>query len=256
MRISRHDLLAALAVLALGLAAPGAGAQDLTILSGGAVKAGLTDTVPAYEKATGRKVTIDYAPVGALMKKLAEGATPDIVMITTDVLAEAEKRGFIVPGSVKEVGRVGVGIAVHEKAPLPDISTADAVKRTLLAARSIVYINPATGTSGRHFAQVLQNLGIADAMKPKTTLLEGGYVVEAVGRGEIELGIHQITEILPVKGIKLVGPLPEALQKVTVYIGALTPKARDPEQARRFLAHLQTPESRQAFAKRGYMAGP
>jgi len=233
-----------------------AGAAELTILSGGAAKAGLGEAIPLYEKATGQKVVADYAPMGPLMRRLGEGNAPDLVVVTTDVVGEVEKRGHIVASSVTEIGRVGIGVAVHESAPSPDTSTPEALKKALLDARSLVYINPATGTSGRHFAQVLQTLGIAEAVKAKTTLGEGGYVVEPVGRKEIELGVHQISEILPVKGIKLVGPLPAELQKVTVYVGAVTTKARDGAQARQFLAFMQTPEVRKAFAAKGYAAAP
>ena len=100
-------------------------------------------------------------------------------------------------------------------------------------------------------AQILK--GRAEAMKPKTRLGDGGYVVEPVGRGEIEIGVHQITEILPVKGVKLVGPLPAALQKETVYVAALTPSAKDPGRARAFLAFLRAPETRAIFATRGFI---
>src|SRR5205807_6774776 len=111
-------------------------------------------------------------------------------------------------------------VAVNENAPLPDISTPEAFKRSLLAARSVVYIDPKTGTSGKHVAEILQRLGIADEVNRKATLGQGGYITEPVGRGETAPGIHQISEILPVKGVRLVGPLPAELQKYTVYVAA------------------------------------
>ena len=115
-------------------------------------------------------------------------------------------------------------------------------------------INPATGTSGKHLALVFQKLGVYDAVKPKMVLMDSGYAVAPVGRGEADVGIHQITEILPVPGVTLVGPLPGSLQKVTTYVGAVGAKAKNPEAARRFLAYLRTPPARDAFARRGYVA--
>lgn len=247
------DFVVSALTAALIFAAPAAGAADITILSGGAAKAGLSDAIPIYERAAASKAVIEYLPMGPLLKKLGEGSMPDVVVLTEDVIGEARAKGFIVPGTETEIGRVGIGLCVNEAAASPDISTAEKFRSALMAAKSIVYIDPKIGTSGRHLAEVFQRLGIADAVAAKATLGTGGFVTEPVGRGEIEIGIHQITEILPVKGAKLVGPLPPDLQKVTVYVGAVAAKARDPEAARRFLAEMRKPEIRAAFAKRGYM---
>ena len=184
---------------------------DLTIYSGGAVKSGLSEAVELFQKEKGAKVELTFMPMGPLIKKLDEGLTADILVLADDRVPSAADK--IERSAPIEVGRVAIGVAVNEKAAAPDISTPEAFKQALLAAKSIVYIDPARGTSGAHVAKILDQLGIAEAVKGKTTLGQGGYVVEPVGKGEIELGIHQITEILPVKGVKLVGPLPSALQK-------------------------------------------
>ena len=228
----------------------------LVVFSGGAVKSALTDTITAFEKSAGQRVSAEFAPMGALRKKIEDGAKADVLVLASEVMDEAERKGWVAPGTAVELGRIGVGVAVNEKAASPDISTPDAFKATLLAAKSIVMINPATGTSGRHLAQVFDQLGISDALKPKTTYLEGGYVVERVGTGEIEIGLHQITEILPVKGVKLVGPLPGPLQKVTIYAGAVTKSAARPDDAQRLLAFLRTPEMQATFAAKGFLAAP
>ena len=230
--------------------------NTLVVFSGGAVKSALTDTIAAFEKSAAQRVSAEYAPMGTLRKRIEDGAQADVLVLASEVMDEAERKGWVVPGTAVELGCIGVGVAVNEKAASPDISTPDAFKATLLAARSIVMINPATGTSGRHLAQVFDQLGISDALKPKTTYLEGGYVVERVGTGEIEIGLHQITEILPVKGIKLVGPLPGPLQKVTVYAAAVTKSAARPDDARRLLAFLRTPEMQATFAAKGFLAAP
>lgn len=249
----RSGLMRSLVAACLAFSSGAACAGEISLLSGGAAKAGLADAIPLFEKASGDKAKVDYLPMGPLMKALGEGRAPDVVVLTEDVVAEARSKGFIVAGTETEIGRVGIGVCVNEKAPAPDISTPEALKAALLAAKSIVYIDPKIGTSGRHLAAVFSKLGILEQVNAKATLGTGGLVTEPVGRGEIELGLHQITEILPVKGAKLVGPLPAALQKVTVYIGAVNAKAKDAEAARRFLAAMRTPEVRAVFAKRGFM---
>lgn len=245
------------AALGLVMALPSlpVAAADLVVWSGGAVKSAVSEALADYGKASGAKVVADFAPMGALTKRLAaDPAAADIAILSAEVMVDAIKQGWVQAGSVTEVGRVGVGVAVNEKAPSPDISTVAAFKATLLAAKSIVMVDPTTGTSGKHLAEVFAKLGVADEIKARTTYLAGGYVVEPVGRGEIELGLHQITEILPVKGIKLVGPLPAELQKVTIYQAAITAKARNMESAKAFLVHLQAPAVRAFFANKGFMS--
>lgn len=252
----RHVWQLALVFVLLVPATARASEAELVVLSAGAVKSALTEVIAAFERTSAIRVKAEFAPVGVLAKRLREGAKADIIVLSAEGMGEAEKNDWVVGGSAVEAGRVGIGVAVNEKATAPDIATPEAFKATLLAAKSIVMINPATGTSGKHLAQVFETLGIAEALKPKTTYLEGGYVVELVGRGEVEIGLHQITEILPVKGIKLVGPLPASLQKVTVYVGAIGKTAARPDDAARFLALLRTPETRALFASKGFMAAP
>jgi molybdate transport system substrate-binding protein len=244
--------LAALCAAALAAALP-VQAAELRILSAGAAKAVIADAIPPFEKASGHKVVIEYMPVGPIMKRLAEGEQRDIVVLSEETMKEAAAKGWTAPAGVAEVGRVGMGVAVKEGAPLPDIATTEAFKKTLLAAKSIVYIDPTRGTSGKHFASVLEKLGIAAEMKPKSKTMEGGFVAEAVAKGEAELAVHQITEILPVKGIKLVGPLPPELQKITVYQAAATTKARDAAAAEAFLDNLKTADVRALAVKKGFM---
>jgi molybdate transport system substrate-binding protein len=144
---------------------------------------------------------------------------------------------------------VGIGVAVHEKAPLPDISTPEAMRRTLLAAKSIVYINPKTGTSGKYVEDMLARLNILEQMKPRTTLVNEGYAVAPVGRGEVELGIHQISEILPVPGVRLVGPLPAEFQRYTVYVAV---PMNDRAAVKDLVSHLTSAQARERLTKAGY----
>jgi molybdate transport system substrate-binding protein len=243
-----RSLLAAAVAAIAGLAMSTVAAHaDLTIYSGGAVKSGLEEAATV----TKTKVTLEFAPMGPLMKRLADGLAGDVIVLSDDRMAEAA--ASVDAATITEVGRVAMGVAVHESAALPDISTPEAFKQTLLAVKSIVYIDPTRGTSGAHFAKVIEQLGIADAVKAKATLGTGGAVVEPVGRGEIELGVHQITEILPVKGVKLVGPLPAELQKETLYQGATLKGSAKTDEARLFLAFLRSPAIRATFKAKGFV---
>jgi len=249
--ITARRVLAVFALIAL--AAGHAGAAELRILSAGAAKAVLAEAIPAFEKKTGHTVNADYSPVGPILKRLGDGEQRDVIVLSAETMSQAVAKNWAAPGAA-EVGRVGMGVAVKEGAPMPDIASAEAFKKTLLAAKSIVFVDPTRATSGKHFASVLEKLGIADTVKAKLIIKDGGYVAEAVAKGEAELAVHQITEILPVKGIKLVGPLPADLQKVTIYQAAATTKARDPAAAKAFLEFLRTPDVRAIAAKKGFMA--
>jgi molybdate transport system substrate-binding protein len=223
------------------------GAQELRVLSGGAAKS-LVD--PLAATFAHGKVEVQYQPMGRLLESLAQGAEVDLVIVTEETLPRLEREKRVQRGA-KPVARVGIGVAVNEKAASPDISTVEAFKRALLAAKSVVYIDPKVGTSGKHVAEVLERLGIAERVNAKATLGQGGYIVEPVGRGEIELGIHQISEILPVRGVKLVGPLPRELQKYTTYVAAPVKQSR---LVLDFIDHLTGAEARKRLAAAGYSA--
>ena len=171
----------------------------------------------------------------------------------TDVaIDDAIRDGRVVAGSRTDLARTGMGVGVREGAPRPDIATPEAFKATLLAAKSLVYVDPAQGaTSGIHFKSVLERLGIADAVRAKTQLVPGGYPAEKVAKGEVEMVVHQISEIVPVKGVAMVGPLPGDLQKVTVYSAGLAARSRQPAVGRAFMAFLARPAFRPKFAAAG-----
>jgi molybdate transport system substrate-binding protein len=216
-------------------------AEELRVLSGGAAKSLVEPLAKSFKGAT---VHVEYQPMGKLTQSLKAGDPADMVIVTSEVLPSLHLEG-------KAIARVGIGVAVNEKAPSPDISTADAFKKTLLAAKSVVFIDPKVGTSGKHLAEVFKRLNVEKEIYAKATLGQGGYITEPVGRGEIELGIHQISEILPVKGVKLVGELPRELQKYTIYVAAPVGESR---QALEFIGHLTGPEARKRLAQAGYTA--
>jgi molybdate transport system substrate-binding protein len=217
--------------------------QELHVLSGGAAKSLVEPMAASFP---GGKVDVQFQPMGKLFDSLAQGANVDMVVVTEEMVPRLQ--GKAQPGA-RAIARVGIGVAVNERAPSPDISTVDAFRKTLLAAKSIVYIDPKVGTSGKHVAEVLERLGIAKEVNAKAKLGAGGYIVEPVGKGEIELGIHQVSEILPVKGVKLVGELPRELQKYTVYVAV--PMKSSPA-ALAFIDHLTGPQARARLAQAGY----
>lgn len=226
---------------------------SLTVWSGGAVKAGLIPAVSLYERGSGVKIALEFQPMGPLKQRLTAETLPDALILTRELMDEAAGQGLAAADAPTEIGRVAIGVAVRDSAPAPDVSTPDALRRTLLAAKSIVYIDPERGTSGRQVARVMERLGIADQVRAKTVLGKSGSVVEPVGRGEIELGIHQITEILNLPGVRYAGPLPGELQKETVYVGAPTASTTRAEAVRAFLTFLRTPEVRALFAAKGFI---
>src|SRR5437773_9599045 len=226
-------------------------AAEIKVLSAGAVKAVIVNVGDQFEKESGHKLSASFGTVGVTRQKLA--AEPADVVIMTDVaIDEAIRQGSVVAGTRNDIARAGVGVGVKEGAPKPDISTPEAFKQTLLATKSLVYVDPAQGgTSGIHFASVLQRLGIADAVKSKTTLVPGGYPAELVAKGEVELVVHQISEIVPVKGVTLVGPLPKELQKTTVYAAGVTVASTSKDAARAFVAFLARPDFKPKLAAAG-----
>jgi len=230
-------------------------AAEVTVLSGGAVKSAFTAAADAWAKREGHAVNATFAPAGELRKKVAAGGIADILVVPSENLPEYEKAGAILPATRRDLGSVAIGVAVKKGAVKPDISTADAFKKTLQQAKSLTYMDPTRGTSGKHVdEQVLPKLGIRDEVRAKTTFGEGGYIADKVARGEVELALHQTTEMLPVPGIDIVGPLPRELQKETVYAAVIMKGAKNAKDAEALLAYLVSPEGRRAFLERGFTA--
>lgn len=227
--------------------------SGLTVWSGGAVKAGLIPALALYEQQHGIKVAAEFQPMGPLQKRLGDEPLPDALILTAELMNDAAAKGLIAAGGTTEIGRVAIGVAVRDGAPVPDVSTPEALRKALLAAKSIVYIDPERGTSGRQVARVLEQLGITMSVRAKTVLGRGGSVVEPVGRGEIELGIHQITEILNLPGVRYAGPLPDSLQKETVYTCAPTATTTQGQAVRDLLGFLRSAEVRALFAAKGFI---
>jgi molybdate transport system substrate-binding protein len=207
-------------------------AAEVKVLTAGAFKQVVMALVPDFEKQTGNKVVVDNDTAGGLQKRIEGGEAFDVAVITPAVVDDLAGKGKIASGSRVNLATVGIGVVVKEGAPSPDVSTVEAFKNALLAAKSVAYIDPASGgSSGIYIDKLLERLGIADQIRPKAKLKKGGHVADLVVSGEAELGLHQISEIVPVKGAVLVAPLPKEIQNNTTYAAGLSASPQNKETA-------------------------
>jgi molybdate transport system substrate-binding protein len=245
----------AVAALVLGVAFGTAFAKDLVVLCAGAVKPVLTVLEPTWVARSGHRLQITYATAGELRAMLASKAQADVVVLPLENFAAVERDGVTVVGSRRDLGAVGIGVAVRKGAPLPDLSSEDGLKRALLDARAVTFMDPARGTSGKHFDEVvLPRLAIRDAVRRKTVFGSGGMIAEKVASGEVDIAFQQMTELLPVAGITIAGVLPPSLQKTTVYSGAVLQASPSPAEAAELLAFLVSDEARRVFVAKGFTA--
>jgi molybdate transport system substrate-binding protein len=248
-RLHRAAMIAA--CLGLGWM-PQSDAAELKVLTAGAFKQVVLAIVPEYEKETGNKVIIDNDTAGGLQKRIEGGEAFDVAVITPKAIDDLAAAGKIAHGSRANIASVGVGVVVKEGAAKPDISTVEAFKQALLAAKSVAYIDPASGgSSGIYIDKLLERLGIANQVRPKAKLKKGGYVAELIASGEAELGLHQISEIVPVKGTTLVGPLPKEIQNTTTYAAGLSATAQHKEAAQALIKLFASPDGAAVLKAKG-----
>ena len=247
----------ALAAALLLAAAAVASADEITLLCPRGVQAPLAVIAERFGADSGHRVRFAYGTAGAIARRATEDEPADVVITAARGLDDLLARGVAVTGTRVSVGAVGVGIAVRAGTPTPDISTPEALKAALLAASSIGYADPARGgQGGTHFAKVIGQLGLAETLRPKTRLFpEGLEALERTAAGEVGLSAAPISEIVPLTGLALAGPLPPSLQARLAYAAALLVKAKSPEAARAFLAALATPGAREILARGGVDAG-
>ena len=238
----------------LALAIPlGVGAAEMNGLSTIAVQSAMEELVPQFEKASGHKVRVAFGLGIAMAKRVQDGEAADFVVAPRSAIDGLMKAGKLASGSDATLARSSVAVAVRKGAPKPDISTPEALKRTLLAAKAISYSNPTYGgASGVHFAKVLERLGIAEEMKAKTKFPpEGGFTGRLLAGGEVDLAIQQSGELLSVPGIELVGSLPGELQSVTTFAIAIPTAARQADAARALVRYLQSAEAAAVMKAKG-----
>jgi molybdate transport system substrate-binding protein len=194
----------------------------------------------AYEAATGVRIDADYAPTQALLKRLRAGEPADLVILTREGLDAAIAEGRVAADSAADLARSYVGIAVRAGAAHPDIASDTALRTTLLAARSVAYSR--LGASGIYFAELIAQMGIADPINAKATIVEQGFTAERLVSGEADLAVQQISELKQVEGIEVVGPIPHDLQTPAVFSAGRVANARHADAAGRLLRYLASPE--------------
>jgi molybdate transport system substrate-binding protein len=244
-------VIAAILGLALPLLAGQAQAAEIKVLASTAVKTTLEELGPQFEKATGNKVDIAFAPAANLKVKIDEGAAFDVAILTapiTDGLAGAGK----IEATRTTIAHSGIGVAIRKGAPKPDISTTEAFKRALLNARSVGFT--AAGATGAYLKTLFEKLGIAEELKPKLKLLPGA-AGEAAATGEVEIGMTQISEILPYANAELVGPLPSDIQSYTYFSAAVSAASKEADVARAFIKFLAAPAAQAAIKAKGMEPG-
>jgi molybdate transport system substrate-binding protein len=247
-------------ILFAGLCAPvlaSAQATPVRVLGTGAVAASARDLANAFAARGGREVVLATANAGVAARRLREGEAADLMLNSADQVGRLAADGLLDGTTTRELGRMLIGVAVREGAPRPDISTEAALRAAILAAPTIAHSDPATGaTAGTHAARLVERLGLAEQMRPRTLVFPGGgAAVQAVAEGRAALAITQVSEIIAVPGAALVGPLPDSAQLVTPYLGAVATRATDREGAAAFLAFLTGPEGQARFRAAGFAVG-
>lgn len=232
-------------------------AAEIKLLASAALKAAYLELLPQFEMATGHKVTAAWSSSLVIQKRIAAGEDADLI-IMGDILGnslteELIKQGKLVASSPAIFAKSGIGVAVRLGAPKPDISSADAVKKSILAAKSIAY---SAGSSGIYLVSMLQKLGIYDQVKSKVATVKPSEPVgEVVARGEAEIGFHQVSELIPVKGIQYLGPLPAELQKITEYSGGLHSGTKEAAAAMALVKFLTALTATPTLKKHGLEPG-
>lgn len=230
-----------------------ASAAELKALSANAMQSLMEDLGPKFERETGHTLAITFGTLGQLVKRVRSGDTADVIFMPQQGIETLVKDGKAAAANVTIVARTSMGVAVRKGAATPDISSTEAFKRTLLAAKSITYSNPTRGgTSGPHLVRVFERLAIADEMKAKTVFLPGGGLVGAlVANGEAEIAIHEFQQLVQVPGIEIVGPLPRELQNAVIFSAAIMDGTKNREASRRLVDFLRTPEAAAVMQAKG-----
>jgi molybdate transport system substrate-binding protein len=227
--------------------------SDIGVHSTIGVRSAAEDLFRRFEAASGHKLTVTWGTAPMLVKRIEGGEIADVLVLSRAAIDQLKAQGKIAPGSDVTLAGSGVAIAVKAGAPKPDISTPEALKRTLLACKAIAYSEPsAGGASGVYFAKLLERLGIAEAMQPKTKYPPaGGFSAALLMTGEAELAVQQKPELLHIAGAEVVGFLPGDLNMVTHFAAGLMPESKNLDAAKALIEFLRSPESKAAFKTKG-----
>ena len=225
----------------------------IKVLSAGAVQSMVEALGREFERASGNKLDLIFNTAGSLRDRVKSGEAADLVILSESFIASLDKPGMFVPGSIINLGRTVTGVAVREGAPVPDISTPGAFKQALLKAKTVAYTDPkAGGSGGIMFAAMLQRLGIAEAVNKKAVLGQrGSEVAQSIAEGRAEIGTTFISEVLPVKGVKVIGPLPGELHTANTYTAAIPAGSASRAAATALLRALTDPATRARWLAAG-----
>jgi molybdate transport system substrate-binding protein len=245
-----RSIVVAAAVLLFSSIAHGA---EVRLLASGALKDAYLELLPKFEQMSGHKVSAAWSSTTEIQKRIMAGEVADLVILGNAGTEALVKQGKLVASTLALFARSGIYIAVRSGAPVPDISSVDALRNSVLAAQSVAY---SEGASGTYLVGMFQRLGIYDQVKLKASIAKANEPVgDKLVRGEADIGFHQLSELIPVKGIQIVGPLPADLQHITVFSGAIHSEAKEPDAGRALTEFLTTPAVGQSFKKHGLDPG-
>lgn len=254
MRPSAHLRNAAFGLVAALALSTAASAAEVRVMISGGLTAAYKVLVPEFERLTGHKVLTAYGPsmgttANAIPVRLERGEPADVLIMVGYALDDLAKQGKVIPDSRVELVKSPIGVAVRSGAPKPDISNADAVKRMLLAAKTIAYSDSASGVYVS--TEMFDKLGIKDEMKDKARKIPATPVGEIVAHGDAEICFQQISELRPVEGIDIIGPLPDELQKITVFSAGIAIASQEPDAGKALIKFLASPAARPEIVKSG-----
>ncbi|MFG3598080.1 extracellular solute-binding protein [Bradyrhizobium sp. RDI18] len=254
MRLSKTLRTLALTTLSASLLTVTATAAEVRVMISGGLSAAYKALVPEFERSTGHKVLTAYGPsmgttTNAIPMRLERGEPADVLIMVGYALDDLVKKGKATADSKVDLVKSPIGVAVKSGTPKPDISTPDALKRALLAVKTIAYSDSASGVYVS--TEMFGKLGITEAMKDKARKIPATPVGEIVARGDAEIGFQQISELKPVEGIEIVGPLPDELQKITVFSAGIAGVSKEPEAGKALIKFLASPAARPEIVKSG-----
>ena len=239
-------------LIATAFAAGPAAASEVHLLTTGAFRQVATSLIPQYEAQSGNKVVVESDTAGGIIRRIESGTPFDLVVLTSQAVGDLVTEGKLVSDSSTNLAKVGIGVAVRSGAPHPGFGNPEAFKQMLLKAKSIAYIDPkAGGSSGIYISGLIERMGLTRQLKRKTVLVNGGLVADKVASGEAEIGLQQISELMAVEGVEMIGPLPKAIQSYTEYGAGVGVKAAEPAAAKALLAVFTGPAAAPVLQAKG-----
>jgi len=234
---------------------PLAHAAQIKVIGGSAVIPAMAELIPRFEQSSGHKVRADFdGAIGAMTDRVRKGEVADVVIVSGAQIDALVDEGRVVPGSRSDIAKVGVGVFIRKGAQKPDISTVEAFKQFLSAAKSIGYNDPTAGAPvSLYLIELFDRLGIAAETKPKTVVFtQRSERFEAIARGDVEIGFNQISEIVAAPGVDLVGPLPAAVQRYTLFSSGIVANGREQTAGRELIAFISSLQARGVWQSKGF----